>query len=121
LEIIERRTRTLEAARHMRGALCIVLSELFGKFGETTRILELEGNAARAAAIRLRDRRGALALELGRKIARAFVERFGIPPLAARARTGKHQRAHAPGVVERNLQRRVTAHRQANDVRLVDF
>src|ERR1039458_4903289 len=43
------------------------------------------------------------------------------PALAARAGAGERHRAHAIGVVERDLQRRVAAHRQADDVRAFDL
>src|SRR6478672_3709071 len=46
---------------------------------------------------------------------------FRIPAFAAGAGTGKDKRSHAAGIIERNLQDGITAHRQTNKVCLFDF
>src|SRR6476659_554438 len=46
---------------------------------------------------------------------------FRIPAFAAGAGTGKDKRSQATGIIERDLQDGVTAHRQTNKVGLFDF
>ena len=50
-----------------------------------------------------------------------LVEVVRVPALGARAGAGQHQRAHALWMIERDLQRGVAAHRQANEMRAVDL
>src|SRR5262249_21393460 len=98
-----------------------MLGELPGKFGESARVLEFERNAAWTAPVSLRHRSRTFAFELRGEIARALVKLIRVPALAARSRTGQHQRAHASGIVERDLENGVTTHRQANQMRLLNF
>src|SRR5215471_6393647 len=121
LEIVKRRARALKSARHVRRALRIMFGELAGEFGKAERILDLECDATGAPTVGLRYDGRAFLFELSGEVPRALVKIFGVPALASRTCTGENERLHAPWMIERNLQRGIAPHGQADEVRAVDL
>src|SRR5262249_9617429 len=98
-----------------------MFGELAGEFGKAARVLDLEGDAAGTPAVSLRPGRPALLLELHGELPRALVKVFRVPALASRTCADENERLHAPGMIERNLQRGIAPHGQSDEVCTVDL
>ena len=122
LEVVDRRPVDLIAAQRVGGALGVVARELVVEFLEAARVLHLERNARRAHAVGFRDARRSRACRIP---SRSLRRRRGTPPGRPRsepdAGAGERQRERALRILDADAERRVAAHRQPDDVRLVDL
>src|SRR5713226_3315913 len=120
-EIVERRPARLYAAHGIGRPAIGMGGEAIGEFLPTARVLVLELHAARAERIHLREFLGALLFEiignLQRDAAKILLEFL----LAAIAGAGDRERQRALGCAQTNMHGAEAAHREPDDVRLVDL
>ena len=118
---VDRRPAALKAAHGVGRAPGIVPRQRRVEVGVAARVLHQERNPARRLARRFRhfhraDRLILLAIGLA-----LLAERFEVFQVRARTDAGQRQRQRALRRVEADLQRRIGAHRQPDEMRLGDF
>ena len=117
---VDRGPAALEAAHGVGGALGIVPCQRGIEIGMPARVLDQEGNPARRLARHLRNLHGAEFLELLGIVPALPAKRLQVFQARTRADAGKRHRQRALRRVERDVQRGVGAHRQADQMRAGD-